>query len=158
MTTQIRTATRGARSLRTLAFDDTQGDSLAWELAQSGHACRVLSTTLKDALPIRLTSSNVRVSQTQIVILAKTPTQRSRLKQLLPRLEEALRKVGFNQSLDIRVHSNENRIEPRSPSDGVPRHGNPQAAAAMLQEAKSVDDPTLREALFRLADALSSTN
>lgn len=145
------------RSLRHITQDDTTEESLEETLRQSRRVSRIVAPLLS-GFHIGIdygNLSNVRVTETHIVLYVKTPAQKAKLSQLAARIETSVQKAGFTQSLEIRVRPINPCIVLRENSaQGKLRTLTKENALAIEETAKGVTNDRLRDELVKLSKSL----
>ncbi len=98
---------------------------------------------------------NIRVTDEKIVLFVRNSLQKSKLRQILPRLEAVTQTAGFIKPIEISVRpTGESQpsgiVESRSPK----REGNTDAANYMKERADTLYEGPVKEALLSLAKTL----
>ena len=133
----------------------------AFGLAEQLHASRLVARALHAALKgyhIGVDFSdtaNVHVTADKVILYVRTPGQKSKLRQLMRRIENAIAQTGLVRLLDIQVRPVNATIPESALPKGEPRKGSRQSAESIEKAAQSLpEDSSLRKKLERLARTL----
>ena len=101
----------------------------------------------------------MRVTDKKIVLFVPNALQKTKLRQVLPRLEAALQEKGFVLALDIVVRPTVKPLDVGVvPSTSPARTGTLTGAESLEKGAKTIRDTALRNALMSLAKTLRQTS
>ena len=101
---------------------------------------------------------NVRVTDEKIVLFVRNSLQKSKLRQILPRLEAITQAAGFIKPIEISVRpTGESQLSGIVESESPQREGNTEAANYMKDKADTLLDGPVKEALLSLAKTLQIT-
>ncbi len=132
-------------------------DSLDEALVASRRVCVALREMLSATCPsVDWTHlGNIRVTDEKIVLFVKNALQKTKLRQILPRLEAATQSSGFIQAIEIVVRpTSQARASKEVLSTEKPRVGDDKGASYMEKKAESLVDGEVKEALMSLAKTL----
>ncbi len=132
-------------------------DSLDEALVASRRVCVALREMLSATCPsVDWTHlGNIRVTDEKIVLFVKNALQKTKLRQILPRLEAATQASGFIQAIEIVVRPTpQARASKEVLSTEKPRKGNSEGASYMEKKAETLIDGEVKEALMSLAKTL----
>ena len=100
---------------------------------------------------------NIRVTDEKIVLFVRNSLQKSKLRQILPRLESVTQAAGFIKPIEISVRpTGESPLSSIVESEAPRREGNTEAANYMKGKADTLLDGPVKEALLSLAKTLKS--
>ena len=136
-------------------------DTLTQTLANSRRVLSILSPILQNVCRgLDWTDiSHVRVTDKKIVLFVPNALQKTKLRQVLPRLEAVLQEKGFVLALDIVVRPTVKPLDVGVvPSTSPARTGSLMGAECLEKGAKTIRDTALRNALMSLAKALRQTS
>lgn len=146
------------RRLSDLTIEDI-GENVGLEraLMDSRRVMNVLSPILR---PLKTgidwtDLANLRASDKKIVLFVRNSLQKTKLRQLLPRIEAAVQNAGITRPVEICV-----RPITKTPartvvhSNSLPRTGSVAAADCIENKAASISDTALREVVLKLANTL----
>lgn len=136
-------------------------DTLTQTLANSRRVLSILSPILQSVCrgPDWTDISHVRVTDKKIVLFVPNALQKTKLRQVLPRLEAALQEKGFVLALNIVVRPTVKPLDVGVvPSTSPARTGSPMGAECLEKGAKTIRDTALRNALMSLAKTLRQTS
>ena len=98
---------------------------------------------------------NVRVTDEKIVLFVRNSLQKSKLRQILPRLEAITQAAGFIKPIEISVRpTGESQLSGIVESGSPQREGNTEAANYIKVKAETLLDGPVKEALLSLAKTL----
>lgn len=102
------------------------------------------------------TKARLDLTESGVMIHTQNPTLASRLRQMVPTLESALKNTGiFLPIASVRADMiSEARFDDAYEPLGAPRGPDPQAAEAISREAGLARDPDIKKALASMAKAL----
>lgn len=130
-------------------------------LAEQLHASRLVARSLHSALRAFHTgvdfsdTANVHVTADKVILYVRTPSQKSKLRQLAKRIENAIAQTGLVRTLDILVRPVNTAIADAPVPGGEPRKGSRQSAQSIEEAARSLpEDSSLRKKLELLARTL----
>ena len=103
MPRDFRVVRRTPRSFAQIALDRSEEESIASDLADARHIARTISPVLKD-LPLGVDFSrlgNIRLRDGKIILFVRSSLQKSKLRQVLPRISDLVQRAGYLQSIEI---------------------------------------------------------
>jgi len=130
-------------------------DTLGAAFALSRRVSSLLRPVLKDArIGVDFSNvANLRVTDEAIVLYVKNAWQKTKLRQMLPRLDATAQDAGFTTPVTIVVRPEGRPTDPPRFASS-PRTTSPQAARTLEEKAGSIIEPALRKALENLAKTL----
>ncbi len=150
--------TSSMQKLSSVSSEKTRNiDNLDRALVASRRVCVALRATLKATCPsVDWTDlGNVRVTDEKIVLFVKNALQKTKLRQILPRLEAITQAAGFIETIDIVVRPTS--LPPtltEIPSLEKAREGDKESASYIEKKAETLIDGDVKEALLSLAKTL----
>lgn len=150
--------TSSMQKLSSVSSEKTRNlDSLEQALHASRRVCGALREMLSATCPsVDWTHlGNIRVTDEKIVLFVKNALQKTKLRQILPRLEAATQSSGFIQAIEIVVRPTSQTLTPKEVfSSEKPREGDAEGASYMEKKAETLIDGNVKEALLSLAKTL----
>ncbi len=157
MTKSFRVRRFNARSFSQITLDRSEEHSLAEELYDVRRIARIIAPALR-GFPIGIDFTqmgHIRRKDGVIYLFVHSSVQRTKLRQILPRLEDLIHAAGYRDSMEIKILAQKPVIELRkNHAVGVPRRGDLKASADMMKAAQDMPDSALKEALEKLAATL----
>lgn len=145
------------RSLAQISYARREESALDTVVHLSRTVARVLNPIIyrfKTGIDFSKTA-NIRVSADEITLFVRAASQKQRLSQLIPRLEDELHQNGFTQRIVIRLRPMTENITLREHiTTDIPRRATENASAITETTARDITDPELRAELMKLASAL----
>lgn len=158
MSSSFRVRRFNARSFAQISLDRSEEDSIAQTLYDARRLSRVIAPELK-GLRLGVDFShpgNVRRKDGSIVLFVRSAAQKNKLRQLLPRIDDAVHRAGWRENVEIKIQPVNPVPALRSnPLPGKPRMPDPKAAAAMMETVRKMEDSPLKSSLEKLARTLA---
>lgn len=150
-----------ARSFLQISLDQTEEASIAEQLRDVRRISRALApivnTPFLQSLQLHK-MGNIRRKDNRIILFVNSAAQHSKLRQLLPRISDAIAKAGYRDPVDIRIRAQKMPIEMReNRALGQPRQGSEAGAQALLQSTERMQESELKTQLLKLAQTLKKT-
>lgn len=149
-----------ARSFQQIALDRSEESSIAEQLMGVRRVSRVIAPLLA-GLPLGVDFTNlgnIRIRDNTIVLYVRSAAQSAKLRQLLPRISDALGRAGFREPVEVRIRPEHTSIDMRqNRAIGEPRTGNASAAQELRLRAQTMPDSPLKTQLLRLAATLEKS-
>jgi len=103
--------------------------------------------------------ANLQVTAEKVILYVRTPSQKIKLRQILPRIESSVAETGLLQQVEIEVRPTASLPDqPDTTPRGAPRQGTEQNAEDLEAAAQELpEDSQLKERLLRLAKTLRET-
>lgn len=156
MTNSFHIRRKAPRSLAQISLDPGGENSIAGQLRDSRRLARAIAPALR-GLPLGVDFSqisNIRLRDGKIILFVRSALQKSKLRQVLPRISELAARAGYLQSIDIVIRPTATELElRRSQAAGAPRELSEKSAAAIEAASRSMEDSPLKDALAELAAA-----
>ncbi len=148
-----------ARSFSQVSYDRSEEYSLAEDLYDVRRITRIIAPALQ-GFPLGINFGqlgHVRRKDGTIYLFVYTAVQRTKLRQLLPRLEELVHAAGYRDNIEIKVLPQKPQIHLRENlAFGKPRVPDPVAGQAMMKTAEDMEPSALKDALEALAKTLQN--
>lgn len=152
--------TSSMQKLSSVSGEKTRNlDNLDQTLLASRRACVALKEMLSATCPsVDWTNlGNIRVTDEKIVLFVKNALQKTKLRQILPRLEAATQSSGFIQAIEIVVRPVSQTLTPKEVFSGEKaRKGDAEGASYMEKKAETLLEGDVKEALLSLAKTLQN--
>ncbi len=154
MSTEFRIRRYTPRSFAQISLDRTAEDSIAEELRDARRISRAIAPTLK-TLPLGVDFSepgNIRLRDGKIILFVRSALQKSKLRQILPRLTDLAGKAGYLQKIDIAIRPVTEPIALRhNEAMSTPRVLSEESIGKIRSAAAGMADSPLKKALEDLA-------
>lgn len=154
MSSNVRITRANARSFAQISLDRTLPETLGEELFDVRRIARILSPAARkinagvDVSDIR----NLRREKGEIVILVRNSAQHTKLRQMLPRLQQLLQEAGYRDALKLRINPAPQPVVVRRDTlSGAPRVASSQSIDIIRKKAESMQPSALKNALEALA-------
>ena len=154
MSTEFRIRRYTPRSFAQISLDRTAEDSIAEELRDARRISRAIAPALK-TLPLGVDFSepgNIRLRDGKIILFVRSALQKSKLRQILPRLTDLAGKAGYLQKIDIAIRPVTEPIALRhNEAMSTPRVLSEESIGKIRSAAAGMADSPLKKALEDLA-------
>ena len=154
MPRDFRVVRRTPRSFAQIALDRSEEESIASDLADARRIARTISPVLKD-LPLGVDFSrlgNIRLRDGKIILFVRSSLQKSKLRQVLPRISDLVQRAGYLQSIEIVIRPVDANISLRKNlAQGSRRTLSESSAQNIAKTADALADSPLKNALAALA-------
>lgn len=156
MPTEFRIRRYTPRSFAQISLDRSEEDSIAEELRDARRLCKAIAPALK-SLPLGVDFSepgNIRLRDGKIILFVRSALQKSKLRQILPRLTDLAGRAGYLQRIEISIRPVTEPIRlRRNEAQSTPRVLSEKSAGLIRSRADAMPESALRKALLDLADA-----
>ncbi len=156
MTEEIRLRRYTPRSFAQITFDGTQEASIAEALKDARRISRAIAPALK-SIPLGVDFSklgNVRRRDGKICLFVRTALQKSKLRQVLPRVSELIARAGYFEPVEIVIRPVGEEIELRkNEALGKERQLSEESCRKLAAAAGGLDASPLKDALLSLASS-----
>lgn len=160
MPQEFRVVRRTPRSFAQIALDRSEDESIASDLADVRRIARAIAPAIKE-LPLGVDFSNlgnIRLRDGKIILFVKSALQKSKLRQVLPRISDLAQRAGYLQSIEIVIRPVTQNIALRKNlAQGSPRALSETSAQNITQTASTLPDSPLKEALTALAKTVRTS-
>ncbi len=142
------------RSFAQISLDRSEDHSIAEELADARRISRVIAS---ETARLRIGTDfsdlgNIRIKNRNIVLFVRSAPQAAKLRQILPRLDEALALKGYRMCIDIKIRPVKPELVLReNKAQSQERQISTATSELISKKAESLDDSALKEALLALA-------
>lgn len=146
-----------ARSFSQVSFDRSEEHSLAEELYDVRRITRIIAPALQ-GLPLGINFGqlgHIRRKDGTVILFVHSAVQRTKLRQILPRIEELIHAAGYRDSVEIKVLAQKPEIKLRDNlAVSRPRRPDHEAGQSMMKTAEGMQPSALKDALEALAKTL----